>query len=234
MKKIERVSITTQTAESIRESIISGQFPVAGKLPAEAKLGELLSVGRSSIREALRQLQAEGYVDLLAGRGAFVRDNQRHDYDTVRRWFISATPKLEDFTEVREALEPLAVKMAIQRLSAGELRALQKIHADFANAAEKNNVAALAQLDEKFHTQIVTMAHNALLAKLSDMLNAELKEYRIRSIAVKPNSANTVREHEKILRHIQNRDEKRGAAAMLAHLRMVLNEMRKVVGEGKT
>jgi GntR family transcriptional repressor for pyruvate dehydrogenase complex len=229
MKAVERVPVTTQIAESIRESIVKGQFQIGDKLPSEAKLCELLKVSRSSIREALRQLQAEGYVELLPGRGAFVRDNQSHDYNTVRRWFIAASPNLRDFTEVREALEPLAIRMAVKRGTTTEYKRLENIHNDFAAAAKENNVSALAGLDEKFHTQIVAMSHNSVLGNINALLNSELKEYRIRSISVKDNSENTVREHAKILSSIKKKDASSAVAAMLSHLGMVLNDMWKVI-----
>jgi GntR family transcriptional repressor for pyruvate dehydrogenase complex len=221
--------VTTQAAESVRESIVKGQFRIGDKLPTEGKLCELLKVSRSSIREALRQLQAEGYVELQPGRGAFVRDNQSHDYNTVRRWFITASPNLRDFTEIREALEPLAARMAVERGTSAECKALQKIHEEFVAAAEENNVSALAALDEKFHTQIMAMAHNSLLSGISDLLNSKLKEYRVRSISVKDSSQNTVREHSKVLAGIEKKDPQAASAAMKSHLDMVMKDMKKVV-----
>jgi GntR family transcriptional repressor for pyruvate dehydrogenase complex len=229
MKSVKRMSVTTQVVESVRESIVKGQFRIGDKLPTEGKLCELLNVSRSSLREALRQLQAEGYVELQAGRGAFVRDNQSHDYNTVRRWFITASPNLRDFTEVREVLEPLAARMAVERGTEAECKALRKIHEDFVAAAEENNVSALAALDEKFHTQIMTMAHNSLLSSISELLNSKLKEYRVRSISVKDSSQNTVREHNKILAGIGKRDAPAAAAAMKGHLSMTMKDMKKVV-----
>jgi GntR family transcriptional repressor for pyruvate dehydrogenase complex len=229
MQAVKRVSVTTQIVESVRDSIVKGQFRIGDKLPPETKLCELLNVSRSSIREALRHLQAEGYVELLPGRGAFVRDNQSHDYDTVRRWFIAASPNLREFTEVREALESLAVRKAIEKGTSAEYKTLQKIHEEFAAAAGENNVSSLASLDEKFHTQIANMAHNSLLGNITNLLNSELKEYRVRSISVKENSMNTVREHQKILSSIQKKDIRAAVSAMQSHLGMVLNDMRKVV-----
>jgi GntR family transcriptional repressor for pyruvate dehydrogenase complex len=229
MRSVKRIPVTTQAAESVRESIVKGQFRIGDKLPTEGKLCELLKVSRSSIREALRQLQAEGYVEIKPGRGAFVRDNQSHDYNTVRRWFIAASPNLRDFTEVREALEPLAVRMAVERGTGAECKALRKIHEEFTAAAEENNVSALAALDEKFHTQIMTMAHNSLLSSISDLLNSKLKEYRVRSISVKDNSQNTVREHRRILAGIEKKDLQAASAAMKSHLDMVMKDMKKVL-----
>jgi len=229
MKVVKRVPVTTQIAESIRKSIIKGQFHIGDKLPPEVKLCDILKVSRSSIREALRQLQAEGYIELLPGRGAFVRDNQSHDYNTVRRWFIASNHNLRDFTEIRGVLEPLAVRMAVERGTAAEYETLENIHNDFAAAAKENNVSTLANLDEKFHTQIVIMSHNSLLSNINDILNLKLKEYRVRSISVKADSENTVKEHEKILLSIKKKDAGAATSAMLAHLEMVLNDVQKVI-----
>ena len=229
MKAIKRVPIATQVVESIRQSIVKGQFHVGEKLPPEVKLCEILQVSRSSIREALRHLQAEGYVELLPGRGAFVRDNQSYDYNAVRRWFIASSPNVRDFCEVRGVMEPLAARMAVERGTVEEYKTLQDIHDDFVDAAKENNVSELASLDEKFHTQIAAMSHNSLLSNINDILNSELKEYRIRSISVKANSKNTVKEHKQILMGIKKKDSSAASAAMLFHLDMVLSDIRKVL-----
>jgi len=229
MKKVKRISVTKQVVDSIKESIISGHFSVGEKLPAELKLCELLNVSRSSVREAMQALQVEGYVELIAGRGAFVRDNQSHDHETVRKWFIESAPTLEDYTEVREAIEPLAIRMAIQRGTDEELEELMNIHNAFIKAEAANNVTLMASLDEQFHSQIVTMAHNTLLSKINSLLTADLKKYRVMSISAKDHSENTIREHGLICESIKRRDPRLATSAMLKHLDMTLADMNKVV-----
>jgi len=76
MSVIKRIPVTAQIAESIREAIVKGHFQIGDKLPPELKLCEMLKVSRPSIREAMQLLQAEGYVELLPGRGAFVRESK--------------------------------------------------------------------------------------------------------------------------------------------------------------
>lgn len=229
MKEIKRISVTTQVIDSIRESIINGQYPLGTKLPAEVKLCEMLNVSRSTVREAMRSLQAEGYVDLQSGKGAFVRDNQSHDYDAIRSWFIEVAPTLKDTTEVREALETLQVRMAVNRGTNKELEDLKHIHSQFIEENMLYNVAALADLDEQFHTQICLMAHNPLLSKINVLLAMELKKYRLRSISVKTNSDNTIREHGLIISALEERDYHKASAYMLAHLGSSLADINKVL-----
>ena len=229
MKEIKRVSVTTQVVDSIRESIINGQFAIHEKLPSELKLCELLNVSRSTVREAMRSLQAEGYIEQIAGRGSFVRDNQSHDYDTIRNWFIESAPNLRDSTEVREAFEPLQARMAIQRGTKEELEELKRIHLAFIEANKENNVSLLATLDEQFHTQICIMAHNALLEKINMLSIMELRKYRLLSISVKKSSENTVIEHGLILKAIEEKDTNRVTTAMLAHLGSSMADINKVL-----
>lgn len=229
MKEIKRISVTTQVIDSIRESILQGSYPVGSKLPPEVKLCEMLSVSRSTVREAMRSLQAEGYVELISGKGAFVKDNQGHDYDAIRSWFIEVAPTLKDTTEVREALETLQVRMAIKRGSNEELEVLQQIHEQFIEENKVSNVTALAELDEQFHTQICRMAHNPLLLKINQLMAMELKRYRLMSISVKTSSDNTIREHELIIKAIEERDNQKAAAYMLAHLGSSLADINKVL-----
>ncbi|WP_320128235.1 FadR/GntR family transcriptional regulator [uncultured Sphaerochaeta sp.] len=229
MKEIKRVSVTTQVVDSIRDSIINGQFAIHEKLPSELKLCELLNVSRSTVREAMRSLQAEGYIEQIAGRGSFVRDNQKHDYETIRNWFIESAPNLRDSTEVREAFEPLQARMAIQRGTEEELKELQRIHQEFVKATKENNVSALASLDEQFHTQICVMAHNALLEKINMLSIMELRKYRLLSISVKTSSENTVMEHGLILKAIEEKDTNRVTTAMLAHLGSSMSDINKVL-----
>ncbi len=233
MKTIQRISVTTQVIDSIKDSILNGTYPVGSKLPAEVRLCEMLSVSRSTVREAIRSLQAEGYVQIISGKGAFVRDNQSHEYEAIRSWFIEVAPTLKDTTEVREALETLQVRMAVKRGTEEELDRLKEIHRLFVEENKENNVAALASLDEQFHTQICQMAHNPLLTKINVLLAMELKRYRLMSISVKISSDNTIREHELILNALEEREAQKAAAYMLAHLGSSLADINKVL-EGQT
>lgn len=225
MKEIVRIPITQQIVSSVKESIMNGQFPVASKLPPEVKLCEMLCVSRSSVREALRVLQAEGYIKMEAGKGATVIDNQSHDYDTVRKWFSEFAPKLEDFTEVREALEPLCMKLAISKSTASELEELLRIHREFIEADKTHNVSLMAKDDEQFHTQLAIMSHNAVLVKMNELLSTELWKYRLMSISAQKNGLKTAAEHQAICDALAEKDSDKALKAILTHLNAVRSDV---------
>ena len=232
MKPIMRISVTSQIVDSIKESIENGQFPVGKKLPAELELCKLMYVSRSSVREALYQLQAQGYVELIAGKGAFVRSKKPNDnYEAIRQWFISSAPNLEDFIEVRLAIDPLAASLASIKGTEKEIRQLADIHEQFVKANTTNDVPRLVSLDEQFHSQILKMSHNVLLKQISELLLKELKQYRTMSITAKKNSDNTVAEHGAVLQAIASRNKEKAQKAMIRHLHKVREDIGAVINK---
>jgi len=231
MQAVNKVSIIDQVVDTIKSSITSGEISVGARLPSELSLCDTLSVSRSTIREAFKVLQTMGYVELRRGKGAYVRDNDPHDFNTIRSWFKSIAPKLEDFTEVRGALETLAIRMAIQRCQDDEVKKLEETNFAFIQAVEEHNVSELARLDEQFHSQIVAMTKNSLLVSLNDIVAAEFKKYRVMSFSVKANAESAMVPHLKILEAIKKRDAIEGVKQVTNHLRLVVVDMKAVIGE---
>ena len=119
MKEIQRISVADAVAESIKELICTGKYAVGQKLPTEAKFCEELHVSRTSVREAFRLLQAQGYVELRPGKGAFVADFQTGQQVN---WFEVDDAKYNDYMEVRVAIETLAVRLAVERATEAQIR----------------------------------------------------------------------------------------------------------------
>ena len=231
MKPVQKVSIIDQVVDSIKNSITSGELAVGARLPSELNLCETLSVSRSTVREAFRVLQTLGYVELKRGRGAFVRDNEPHDYETIRNWFKSSASRVEDFTQVRGALESLAIKMAVHRAKDSEIRKLEAINNLFIQAVEDHNVSELARLDEEFHSQIISMTDNSLLISVNNLVAAEFRKYRVMSFSVKANALSAVEPHKHIVDALKRRDEVDGVNQLMHHLRLVVTDMRAVINE---
>ena len=74
IQAIDRTPLVTKVMERVRALIEDGSFPPHTKLPSERELQQSFGVGRSTVREALRALEALGVIELRQGRGAFVRD----------------------------------------------------------------------------------------------------------------------------------------------------------------
>ncbi len=231
MKQIKRIPVTKQISDSIKDSIIKGQFKVGEKLPAEKNLCDLLGVSRSSLREAMKELQAQGYIELRVGRGAFVSDDKPHDYESLKQWFRKAAPTLEEYTQVRVTLEPQIAYLAALNGTLEEKEKLSKIHESFVEAEKEKNTSKLASIDEEFHTQIFDMAKNSVFYQINEFLNVGLRPYRIRSIAFKADSQNTIEEHYSICEAINNGDGEMAKVAMERHLNKSKSEIQDITKE---
>ena len=227
--KIEKISITDEVVKRIREMIKSGDYAVGDKLPTEMDLREQLGVGRSTIREAFRVLQAIGLIELKAGKGAFVRGLNDTTYETIKKWFVEKEAELGDLMEVRMAIEPLAVKLAIQRGTREQIEQIKEIHEAFKNAVDRRDAIDLATLDESFHGAIVDASNNGLLIKIGRLIADAFVEYRTRSFAVTENITHALDPHDKIVGAILRKDAKSAIQGIQKHLDVSLEDMSKVV-----
>lgn len=229
IRKIERVSITDQVVKQIRKLIISGATEIGEKLPTENELCRQLGVGRSSVREAYRVLEAIGMVEIKPGKGAFVRRTSDNTYDTIKNWFIEKHSEVRELIEVRMAIEPLALRLAIQRASNEQINQISEIQEAFKAAVRANDTIELATLDESFHTAIIEASGNRLLIKIGKLIADSMMEFRTRSFAVRENVDHATLPHDKIVTAILQRNEIAGVEAMMYHLEVSLADMEKVV-----
>ena len=109
MSKAYGSSRALTTVTWLRERVTSGEWPLNSKIPTEPQLGEMLQVGRSTIREAVRTLANQGILETAPGRGTFVR--ARETVTPTLAQYLLARP-LSELLELRRALEAEAAALA--------------------------------------------------------------------------------------------------------------------------
>ena len=224
MEPIVRVPIVSQVEERIRELIDSKKYTEGMKLPTENELCQSMNVGRGTVREALRLLQAKGMVEIKPGRGAFVASKQAVDINPVV-WLVQNEKELRDAIEVRNALEPVAARKMAETASEAALRRLKKIHADFLAAVKAGDTVQIAELDELFHGWIVRESGNQLLNEINVHLIQGMHTFRSKTFTVPENVRNAVEPHTRILNAITGRDGNAAEQEMRKHLKMVNEDL---------
>ncbi len=225
MREIQRISITDAVVDSIKDMIESEEYKVGEKLPAEAKMCEMLGVSRTSVREAIRVLQALGYVESRPGKGAFVAANHKEE---IIPWYNVENPQFTDFMEVRMAIETLAVRVAVERASDKDIAKLEEIQKSFLEANEKKDMIRMIMLDELFHTTIVGITQNQLLININAQLLEAFRVYRTESFTNKSVYRNAIEPHEQILTCFKNQDSNMAVKKMREHLNITLNDMEQI------
>ena len=233
MKAIQRMSITDSVVADIKEMIMSGEYKIGEKLPTEMKLCDQMGVSRTCVREAIRVLQAIGYVEIRPGKGAFVANYQKST-DNSSLWYDVEGVKFYDFMEVRMAIETLSVRLAVERATDKQIRELREIHTSFVEATEKRDMLKMIMLDELFHTQIITFTNNQLLININKQLLERFRIYRGDSFTNKMVYKNAVEPHERILLCFEMRNPSSAVEEMRKHLNITTQDMELIHNNSKT
>jgi DNA-binding GntR family transcriptional regulator len=208
---VENLTLWQRVHERLREQILSGQLGPGFEL-AEVALSEQLGVSRGPIREALGRLASEGLVTVRPRRGAVVRSLSKEEF-------------LELY-QVREALEMMAVKLAVPRLAADDIEALQGLIQTMAHHAERNEVAEFFEANVAFHGRLLEASGNRKLQELYRQLLGQLGRYRLRSLMLRGNLQRSVAEHAAIVRAAKRGDADRAAHLMSEHIRVPQRSLR--------
>lgn len=158
--------------------IIRNDFPPGSIIDIDGLEPEY-GVSKTVIREALRVLAAKGLVDSRPKRGTFVRDRDSWSLlDTdVMMWRREAQREddrlLADLSELRDAIEPAAARLAASRRTDDDLARLDTAFAAFAEAGQ--NTELLSAADLEFHLALLTATHNELYARLDVVITHALE-----------------------------------------------------------
>ncbi|MFD6136297.1 FadR/GntR family transcriptional regulator, partial [Isoptericola sp. NPDC060257] len=158
--RVPRRKLSDTAADQLSARIQAGEYPVGTKLPAEKELAQLFGVGRSSMREAVRTLEAAGYLESTHGVGVFVRNDKPQSAGPLDLT-LGGGYTMSDLFEVRIALEGTAAELAAARLTDHH----RELLVTFLTAAGDPEVTheEFVRLDARFHRQIAEASGNPLL-----------------------------------------------------------------------
>jgi len=221
LKKIHKGSLVETAIESLRHAIETEQWLVGDKLPVEAELSEALGVSRNTVREAVRVLAHVGMLETRQGDGTYVRAT-RDAGETLKR---IARTQLTDQLEVRIMLETEAAKLAAQRRTDQDVRAMTM--ALDARGKADSNLQERIRHDEAFHHALVAASHNSALSELYDYFSHAITQTieRTESDADLPEPSQE--DHELLLAAVRRQDSDKAEKLARALLSPSLQALRK-------
>lgn len=162
-----------RTLAFLRHQITSGQWPINSRIPIESELMEMLGVGKTTIREAVRSLASVGMLETLPGRGTFVRSRTPVSAvlaDTLAEYGLA------EVLVFRRALEVEAVQQAAVRRTEAHLAALRESHdhdvrkdPDYPGRVERGRTPG------QFHALVFEAGGNPLLTSMYAVTMATLR-----------------------------------------------------------
>lgn len=205
-----RATFHEQVVEQLGRDICAGRYPPGAVLPSEPELCERFGFSRIVIREAIKSLVAKGMLEVTRRIGTLVLETTRWNlFDPQVIAWRAASPDFDstmarDLTELRRIVEPAAVRLAAERASTEERRALRAAYMAMARAvAGKGDYVAA---DLAFHTTILSACGNQYLRQMQEAMTAMLQA-SFEIVSQKPGGpAGSLPLHEAVCRAIEEGD----------------------------
>ncbi len=204
-----------QTAEKIIEYIIENNLKVEDKIPNEFTLGEILKVGRSTVREAVRILVSRNILEIRRGAGTFIASNTGVSDDPLGLTFSKDKYKLaKDLLEVRLILEPeiagIAASMATEKDFLEINLLCDKVERLILEGEDHMPV------DVEFHEAIARCTGNSIIEKLIPIVNSSVTVFA--NITERKLKEETIKSHRAIAKAICKKNPSEAKYAMMMHL----------------
>ena len=210
-------------AERIRSSIIETQLPAGSKLPTENVLMEKYAVSRSTIREAIKILQAENIVEVRHGLGSFVATNTGVSKDPLGLCFTEQSRLLPELMEVRLLMEPDIAALCARKRTDEDLVRIEQAALAMEQAAEEGK--DYNAFDYRFHTAVAEGTHNSVLHRIFPIILEAIDQGYERTVNVSGSARSALESHREILRAIREQDAEAASAAVRTHILKTLKDI---------
>jgi DNA-binding FadR family transcriptional regulator len=224
-RKIPRERVADRVAQELLRLIAEGALAPGERLPGERQLAEMMSVSRVSVRAALQQLKAQGFVSSVQGGGTRVEAPGDELVSGLAKLVKAKLENLHDLAEIRQTIEVWAAARAAVRATPGQRAEIAAALA--AMADPDRSESCKAQDDHRFHLAIAKASGSAVYMHLMHVLGGILEEmfafHRHHLYPSREDDRTFDAQHRAIARAIDEEDGEGAAAAMARHLTTVLS-----------
>ncbi len=219
-KLVSKTRRYQQVAEQIHQLIVDGVLAPGDRLPPERELAEKFGVSRSSIRDALRTLEATGILQSHHGTGTVVRDVSAESLAIpLSQVLVRQRHLVAELLDVRSMIEPALAARAAANATPEQIARLEDILRRQRERMRRGEDAV--EEDSEFHYVIALAAGNSVVLKVLDVLMDLLRESRTRSLQVPGRREHSYAGHVRILRAIKRRDRAAARDAAEQHLSQI-------------
>jgi GntR family transcriptional repressor for pyruvate dehydrogenase complex len=203
LEPVEKGTVVKKVIDKIEEAIMNKHLKPGDRLPSEAEFTQSLQVGKTSVREAIKMLQAFGIVEVRQGSGVYLKDRiDDSGLSTMIYQLILETGTTQELFDFRMAIEPSFSVLAMERATEEDL---EEIGQTIVRLEEKvkNNQQTEAD-DLIFHQKIFESTHNPFISRIGKtMLDLCVASVRM-SMMHRPDVA--IRAHKQIYKALREKN----------------------------
>ncbi len=204
MQSINRKeSLSTLAYQSIKDAIMSGELE-PGQSLKEEDLSKQLSISRTPVREALKQLSYEQLVE----------KSHSHNY-------LVSSISVEDIREtleLRGILETYCMEKCVQNIKKTELTKLKRIFKKQQKAVEKEDYNSFLDYESAFHQIIISAAKNHYIEEMMERIANLQRRFLILSGSLSIDCESAMKEHEQMIKALESKNETGAVSAMSQHI----------------
>ena len=200
---VRRQTLTGQTLEALRDRILRGRFPEGEPLRQDA-IADELGVSRIPVREALRQLEAEGLVTFTPHRGAVVS--------------TLSLAAITELFEMRAEIESDLVRRAIPLMTAEDDARAKEILAAYELALREHEVSVWGELNWQFHSALYAPSDRQFTLSMVKKLHQHSDRYLRMQLALTHGESRAKQEHRAIAAAVKKRDARKASQLMREHI----------------
>ena len=216
---IPRQSLTSAVAEKLREQIIRGEIPEGAQLRQDA-IASQYQVSRIPVREALRQLDAEGLITIVPNRGAVVP--------------ALSPDNVEELFTIRALLEPEVLQLSIPELRQEDLASAESILRQYVDDLRREqHVSAWGRMNWDFHSILYSRAHRPHMMSIIRNVNASGERYTRLQLYLTHGMQRANREHHEILELCRKRDVPAACQLLREHILHAGQSLKQVLEESR-
>ena len=169
----------------------------------ERGLAEQFGISRTPVREAMAQLEREGFVRTVPRRGVYVvRKTRREVIEMITAW---------------AALESMAARLVTEHATAEEIASLRKMFATFDNGQVRAHLDEYSEVNIEFHQALIRLSRNGVLVELAENLFTHMRMIRRKTIGEKDRADRSIRDHMHIIEALEARETVRAETLVRDH-----------------
>jgi DNA-binding GntR family transcriptional regulator len=216
---IPRRSLTSAVADRLRDLIIRGEIPEGAQLRQDV-IANQFQVSRIPVREALRQLDAEGLIQIVPNRGAVVPELSPDD--------------IEELFAIRALLEPEVLKLSIPNLTRAEFDKAKTILEKFSQElAREDHIAEWGVLNTEFHSVLYSGANRPRFMSVIRNVNHNGERYTRLQLYLTHGMQRATEEHHQILEFCRKRETAAACKLLRQHILYAGESLKQIVQQNR-
>ena len=223
-KPVKKTRVYEEIVDKVKDMIEKGRLKSGEKLPGERELAEVFHVSRSSVREALRSLESQGFLASRQGDGTYIaRQPVESLVNPLASVIFTEKDGQMELFEMRRLFEPHLAYLAAERATEEEIAMMEQALALQEEEIAKGETGT--DVDKSFHYIMAKATKNKVLLRITDNIMDLLSETRDKYLQVEGRPEKSMERHRQVLNAIKARDRRLAEQLMREHLMEIENSL---------